>query len=894
MIISLSRVKKLRMKVAIIVGLLVIGITPLANAYGESISQFGIKLLPEKILEFTDGMLQVYVESNGLMIPSGITGLKTTSTDSSIIKIIGVEPANEYITNIQIQALQPGTANIILAAPGFSSKEIPITVFNNNNFPTQIQMKIIPVSFPVDGPKHGYIGVELLTTSGLPTKAEDDTLIKFSTPNTDMIELKETQVLIKKGEYFALNEFKVLSSGEPIIFAVTEGMKRISQYITVLESAEPYKIKVYAYPSTFTSYSNPTAYLIIQLQDNDGVPIIAENDIRVSITASNPTAKINTSIDFEEVIFSTKNLVIESGSYWAVASFTTRPDLGAFTESDFQEYTISASTDDYISTSVTIQVIHERIGGGVTGQVKGGLIVGEGPAIFSDLPFLTTGKNELIGVVYLEATVPIVDQLDYLQEGSSTVFASITEEVTLPVMADKDVELNIASSYLKTVNFVNPIIKHGTNSALVFGSTGTVAPKDCKIEFYLTDNEGIKKVAGKPYGPVQESLSLTVELMIPKVLAGTNFPVIGYLVESEVSDEGSCYAASTDSDDESAGARFGVTQFTDDTILTFSADEYAEIEPVTVKQNQPFVLIDAKSNKVGSTTLEIRGADLSTSISIASHTTDPTSFALTYPSTTLPDTNALLALQVLDSGGNPVYAKKDIEVTLVSNNESVIEIPENLVIAKDDYRTIFEIITKGEGNSEIAILSEDLPLAKFDLNVKGLEPKINMKIAGSGLVSESMTATISISYPGTNLSAEGLDVAWTVSGAEVLHQRQIANEDGEALIELISHQPGTAHIKAVVNGLGIANAESTGSYTFSHPEGYVEIIESDDTGLGFGIGLDESQLIYLIVPSAVAGAFLFLKRTNRLEEITSRLPLDGLGEKFEGIKDRISELRNRD
>ena len=879
------------MKVAIIVGLLVIGITPLA--YGESISQFGVKLLPEKILEYTDGTLQVYVESNGLMIPSGITGLKTTSTDTSIIKIIGVEPANEYITNIQIQALQPGTANILLAAPGFSSKQIPITVFNNNNYPTQIQMKITPDSYPVDGPKHRYIGVELLTTSGLPTKAEDDTLIKFSTPNKDMIELKETEILIKKGEYFAINEFNILSSGDPIIFVETEGMKRISKFIKIPKAAEPYKIQVYAYPSEFTSYSNPKAYLIIQLQDNDGVPIYAKNDIHVSITTSNPTAKINTSTDFEEVIFSTNDLVIESGSYWAVASFTPRPDLGDFTGSDFQDYTISASTDDYISTSTKIRVIHERIGGGDTGQVKGGIIVGEGPAIFKNLPFLTTGKNELIGVVYLEATVSITDQLDYLQEGSSTVFASITGEATLPVMASKDIELNIASTHLKTVNVINPIVKQGANSALVFGNTGTVAPEDCKIEFYLTDNEGITTYLGEPYGPVQESLSLIVEPMIPKVLAGTNFPVIGYLVESE-DDEGSCYTASTDDDDESAGARFGVTQFTDDTILTFSADEYAEIEPVTVKQNQPFVLMDAKSNKVGSTSLEIRGSDLSTSISIVSHTTDPTSFALTFPSTTLPSTNALLALQVLDSGGNPVYAKKDIEVTVVSNNESVIEIPENLVIAKDDYRTIFEIITKGEGDSEIALLSENLPLAKFNLNVKGLEPKINMGIAGSGLVSESMTATISISYPGTNLSAEGLDVAWTVSGAEVLHQRQIANEDGEALIELISYQPGTAHIKAVVNGLGIANAESIGSYTFSHPEGYVEIVESEDTGLGFGIGLDESQLIYLIVPSAVAGAFLFLKRTNRLEEITSRLPLEGLGEKFEGIKDRVSELRDRD
>ena len=155
------------------------------------------------------------------------------------------------------------------------------------------------MNFPVDGPRQGFIGIELLTTSGLPSKADNDTLIKFSTPNTDMIELKEKEVLIKKGEYYAIIEFNVLSSGEPIIFAETEGMKRISQFITVQEAAEPYKIQVYTYPSTFTSYSNPTAYLIIQLQDNAGVPLTTEKDVRVSITATNPDASINTSSDFE-------------------------------------------------------------------------------------------------------------------------------------------------------------------------------------------------------------------------------------------------------------------------------------------------------------------------------------------------------------------------------------------------------------------------------------------------------------------------------------------------------------------------------------------------------------------------------------------------------------------
>ncbi len=889
MIISFVIAKNYSMRLAVLLIVLAVGMMPI-SAYAES--EFGVRQLPGKLLEYTDGTLQVFVESDGLMIPRGITGLKTTSTDSSIVKIVGIEPANEYITNIQIQALQPGTANIILAAPGFMSKEIPVTVFNNNNFPTQIQMKITPNNFPVDGPRNGYIGIELLTTSGLPTKAEKDTLIKFSTPNTDIIKLKEQEVLIKKGEYFAINEFEVLTSGEPIIFAETEGMKRISQFIKIQESAEPYKIQVYTYPSTFTSYSNPTAYLIIQLQDNDDVPVMAEKDIHVTITASNPKSGINTSNDFDEVLFGTNELVIESDSYWAVTSFTPRPDLGDFTDSDFQEYTISASTDDYMSTSTNIQVIHERIGGGVTGQIKGGILIGEGPAVFSDLPFLTTGKNELLGVVYLEATVTIIDQLDYLQPGSATVFASITDEVTLPVMASDDVELNIASSHLKTVNFVNPIVKQGTNSALVFGNTGTVAPTDCSIEYYLTDNEGITTINGQPFGPVQDAISLTVEPMIPKVLAGTEFPVIGFLMESGGTDgEGSsCYASS--SEEEESG-RFGVTHFTDDTILTFSANEYAEIEPAIVKQNQPFVLMTAKSNKIGSSSLQIRGSDLASQFSLQSHTTDPTSFVLTFPSTTLPDSSALLALQVLDSGGNPVYAKEDIEITVVSNNESVIEIPDRLVIQKDDYRTIFEIKTKGEGDSEIALLSEDLPLAKYDLNVKGIHPVLNMDISGSGLANEKMTATISVSYPGVSLSADGLNVDWVISGADVMHKQTKTDANGQASIELISNTPSTANIKAVVNGIGISNAETVSTYSFAYPEGYVEIVESDDSGLG-GFAIDDSQLIYFIVPVAAVGAFFFLKRTNRLEGITERLPFDGLAEKFDGIKEKISEMRERD
>jgi hypothetical protein len=879
------------MKLAVLLTIVAIGMTPIsANAASN---EFGYKLLPEKLLEYTEGTLQIFVEVDNLMIPQEIVGLKATSSDSSIIKIIGMDVGNDFLTNIKIQALKPGEAKIALAAPGFTSKEISIKVYDNNNFPTQIQMKVTPNTFPVDGPKYGYIGVELLTTSGLPSKAETDTIIKFSTPNNDIIKLEKDEVLIKKGEYFALNQFTILGSGEPIIFAESEGMKKISSFIQIQEAAEPYKIQIYAYPSTFTSYSNPNGYLIIQLQDNDGVPVIAEKDISVSLTSTNPRTDINTSTNFDEVIFQTKDLKIEKGSYWAYTPFKPRPDLGGFTNSDFQTYTISASVDDYLSTSTPITVIHERVGGGDTGQVKGGILIGEGPAIFSPVPFLTTGKNELMGIVYLEATVPIIEQLDSLVPGSSTVFASITDEATIPVMTDKDVELNIASSNLNTVNFVNPIVKQGTNAAVVFGNTGTVAPKDCTMEFYLTDNEGVKTITGNPYGPVKDSLSLKIEPLIPKILAEADFPLLGYLNEagSSGSGETSCYS-SVGSDDEDENGRFGVTQFTKDAVLTFSADDYVDIESAIIKQNQPYALLSAKSNKVGTTTFESRGSDLQSTVSLVSHTTDPTSFGLSYAKSTLPGTTTLSVIQVLDSAGNPVYAKEDIEITLVSNNENVLKVPSNLVISKDDYRTFFEISTFSEGTSEIAILSEDLPLAKFDLNVKGIHPKLNMNIAGSGLVNEAMRATLSVSYPGVGLTAEELDVKWIVSNAEILNEQTKTNDKGQASIELISKNPTTTSIRAVVNGIGISNAEQVSSYTFAYPEGYVET-KQDDSLLG-GIGLSNSNIIFFTIPGAAAGVFLFLKRTNRLEEITGRLPLGGLGEKFEEMKERISEMRERD
>lgn len=836
-------------------------------SYAESSAKFGYQLLPEKLLENTEGILQLYVSANGIMMPKSINNLKVISTDNSIIKVIGVEQFNEYITNIKVQALSPGIVNLVVAASGFLSEEIPIKVHNNNNYPSQIIMQLTPDDFPVDGPRFGYLSVESLTTSGLPTKAENDIIISISSPNTDVVELEDDKLVIQKGDYFAVGKFSIKNSGDAIIFAETDGMKKISEVVHVRKASTPLEIKLYIAPTTFNSFSTPRGYAVVQLQDADGIPVKAEKDIPVTLKVENPDAEINTSHDFEEILFDSKNLVIKQGTYSAYTGFTPRPNLGDFTSEDQQTFSISTSAEDYLARGSSIIITHQEIGN----------LQGEGPAKMLALPFLTTGENELIGIMYFEAVLAeVAKQLE--DESHITNF-----NVAVPVMANADLEINVASSDLASVKTSPVFFKQGENVALVFGKTGTVIPEDEKpLELYLTDNQGVKKIIGKPEGPLEDDLILNTVSLIPLILAGERFPVLAYLEETEGGEEAT---TSSDDDDEEEDGRLGVTHFIKDTVITFSANEYVELEPVIIKQNQPYALMMANSKKVGSTTLTVLGSGLESSLSITSHTTDPTMIYLSYPETILPDTNNIVTIQALDSSDNPVFAKEDIQISLISNDESVIKMPGLVTIPKDSYRVFFEIEAKKVGSVEVSALAEDLSLAKFNFWVKGLIPKLSLSTAAAIDINEETLSRLSVEYAGIPISPEGLEVEWLVTGGDIIQKDSVTNENGEATVIVKAREASGIEIKAVVNGFGMSD-EVSKSIAVNIP---VPVIPEEEPASSF----ENINMAFIIIPVAVAAALIFLKRTNRLEEIIERLNLGDLGERVLEIKERVSSIRER-
>ncbi len=842
----------------------------------QTTSEFGFQIHPEKLLENTEGIIQVFVTSNELMVPKQIDNLQAISSDNEIIEILDIVDGNDQFSkNVLVKAKKPGITSIALAAPGFSSKEISIEVSNNNNHPTQILMKTTPEKFPIDGPKFGYVAIELATTGGLPTIAPEDISISLETPNNDVIKLKNSEVVISKGEYYVLTEFEIIGTGDAIIFAETEGMNKISSIVNVLEATKPLQLQLYVYPKYFNSYSATTGYAIVQLIDGEGVPVLAEENIEINLEVENPDISINTSHDFEEITFEKKKLVIEKDSYSDYTKFTPRPNLGEFTDQAEQSYNMFISTDDFLTKGDSFTILHDEIGA----------LEGEGPSVTEVLPFLTSGKQEIIAVTYYETEIEVSRQT-----GGSTQGTTNRElvSVTVPVKAKENHEINISSSEIDTVNPINPIMQKGESAVVVFGQTGTVAPEET-MELYITDNEGVKTEQANPIGPVENDIELIVEPLIPMILAEKEFPTIAFL-EDGSADEAEEVETTTE-DDEDEDPRLGATPFIDDAILTFSANEFVDTDSETITKNQPYAVMSMVSKELGTSKLSFQMSGFDGETDIVSHTTDPSEMFLSYPKNILSNSKTSATVQLLDSIGNPVYSKEDMKIKLVSNNEEVVKIPNEIIIEKGEYFTTFELEAINEGKIELALLSENFDLSKYDINVVDVSPILTLDLGGTMNYNERIEAKLSVSIPEITTSLSGFEVEWLVDGGEVRQFDEVTNADGIAIMNVIANDKEQVKITVLVSGNGLSSSELSKTATILNMP-IAEVIEdsNEEQVVEQVLPMDTNTLIFIIIPVAVGGTIFFLKRTDRLYTITEKIPI---GDKIEEIKEKISDIRDR-
>ncbi|MGI0062120.1 MAG: hypothetical protein ACREBA_06675 [Nitrosotalea sp.] len=140
----------------ILVILIIISSIGIMKSYADSDYTFGVRVLPQKLIESSDGILQVYALHGAHIYPQKIDNMVFTSTDSSVIQVIGVEDSDNFITNIKLKTVGQGNAKIEIGAPGFVSQEVPITVYGNQNHPVKLLVRSTPPILSINGPHTGF------------------------------------------------------------------------------------------------------------------------------------------------------------------------------------------------------------------------------------------------------------------------------------------------------------------------------------------------------------------------------------------------------------------------------------------------------------------------------------------------------------------------------------------------------------------------------------------------------------------------------------------------------------------------------------------------------------------------------------------------------------------
>ena len=778
-------------------------------------SEFGIRLLPSKLIENREGIIQVFIKQGNFLIPEKINGLTVTSLDSSIVRVTSVKHSDSgFVSEVNVKAMKQGTTSLFLAAPGFTSTELPVTIFGNKLSKEQLLVKAIPDTFSSNGPFRGVVSVELADEDGFPILASEDIPVSLNVQNS-ILDIFQKNLVIKKGEYFTGTQFTVKDPGKTTIYASGQGLEGKSNEIKVADETNDLTLKLFAFPKKINISSEGTVGHIIavlhQIDDDsinesdcDFTPSSSDsnsNDCRIVIAKENISVKYKvTNSIFDDVNISnnaeigesTGVFTIKKGSYWGHTTFK----LIGGDENFVGTYDVTITSGDPITLDTEeVQAVFDE-----NEKQEGDKFVK-----LETIPIFATGNKELIGVVYLE------------------------DENNYPIVAEEYLDIRIDSTDKEFVS-VDPVtIRTGSASALVFATVGHSAPTD-DVELnpaVEVNSKSPQLIETLMFGPNESSLKLVAEPLIQKVLTNTEFPIVMYVKDGD-----------------------GITKIPKDSNLFVTPSEIFEVESKQVFRGEDLIMLDSKAIGKGQDNLQFTLNDMNTEILIDSLSIKPANIHLDHSATILEGINDIFSIQLVNLQGSPIFATQDVPIQLVVKDESLLQIPNTVTIKKGDYFTLFDAAPKNSGITEISALSEGLPLSISTIVIKDLTPKIEIEIPTIIEEGESFIASISVKQD--DIPLKDMKVTWKVDGGAIQISDTKTGPTGNAAASIISLSNQKVNIVATISGSIYTPSTITKTVLINQTS---EFVAFADDGLGrqdiekFEIaGIDP---VIILVPAAI-------------------------------------------
>ena len=220
-------------------------------------------------------------------------------------------------------------------------------VFNQNNTssalnnPSKLYIYTGPTSVLADNNTYSCIFVQLQDSSGLPSRALQDTTISLSSSLTN-IGTVDPFITIPKGATYASANFKTaFSPGTTTISASATGFATVQATMTTVGPI-PSAVAVYGFPSTLPADGNLHQAIMLQLQDSIGNPARApQGGVQIALSCSDNSIGIVSSV-----------ATINEGQTYATANFTTTTK--AQTDGRAETAIITALAQGYTPNQLTI------------------------------------------------------------------------------------------------------------------------------------------------------------------------------------------------------------------------------------------------------------------------------------------------------------------------------------------------------------------------------------------------------------------------------------------------------------------------------------------------------------------------------------------------------------
>ncbi len=265
------------------------------NAYAQQTesTKISLSIVPPKVPADGDSYDIIYVaimDSKGSpSVVSDKLEVRLTSSTTSIGIVEGtttIEAGNYYTIATFRSTETAGSATISATAVGYASAQASVTTVKSSDR-NAVKLNVIALPsppLPQEGAE-GIVIVQLLNSVDLPAVANEDIKVSLTSSNESVINVDKS-VTIPKGQIYAIAKSETaLGSGQSTITASADGLVFGTATISTSDTTAG-QLKVYPLPPTISTKGTDGGWVVVQLEDLQGMPVRSSADIEVSLFSS--------------------------------------------------------------------------------------------------------------------------------------------------------------------------------------------------------------------------------------------------------------------------------------------------------------------------------------------------------------------------------------------------------------------------------------------------------------------------------------------------------------------------------------------------------------------------------------------------------------------------------